>query len=154
MFSFTHSSGEEDDNEVIITVQDTTPPYVSVSVGTDFLWPPNHKMVDVSFSYEVSDICDHEPEVSIEVTSDESTATAPDAGSPEHAPDAKITDDGRLFLRAERSGEGDGRVYIITATATDASDNNASSSVFVKVNPNKKEEAIDSGQNYDATQVN
>lgn len=150
----TDYSGETDEDEVIVIVQDTTPPEVSVSLSKDSLWPPNHEIIDVGFSFEVSDICDPELEVSIEVTSDEPTATAPDAGGPKHAPDAQIIDDDRVLLRAERSGEADGRVYVITVTATDESGNTASSSVSVKANRDKIEEAIDSGQNYDATQTN
>ncbi|MDY6839772.1 MAG: kelch repeat-containing protein [Thermodesulfobacteriota bacterium] len=149
----TDSEGEPDDDEVIITVQDTTPPEVSVSIAKDSLWPPSHGMVDVGLSLEVSDICDAEPVVSIEVTSDEPTATAPGAGGAKHAPDAEITDDG-VMLRAERSGNGDGRVYVITVTATDVSGNTASDSASVKVNHNKKKEAVNSGQNYDATDIN
>ncbi|MDY6951204.1 MAG: PKD domain-containing protein [Thermodesulfobacteriota bacterium] len=149
----TDSEGEPDDDEVMITVEDTTPPEVSVTVNKDSLWPPNHKMVDVGFGFEVSDICDAEPVVSIEVTSDEPTATAPGAGGSKHAPDAEITDDG-VLLRAERSGNGDGRVYVITVTASDVSGNSASASASVKVNHNKKKEAVDSGQDYDATQIN
>ncbi len=145
---------ETDDAEVTITVQDTTPPEVSVSVSKDSLKPLNHEMVDVGFTLDISDICDPEPDVSIEVTSDEPTATAPEAGGTKHAPDADITADGRVLLRAERSKSGDGRVYVITLTATDESGNSASSSVSVKANISKKREAVDSGQNYDATQVN
>ncbi|MDY6989612.1 MAG: PKD domain-containing protein [Thermodesulfobacteriota bacterium] len=149
----TDSEGEPDDDEVIITVEDTTPPEVSVTVNKGSLWPPNHKMVDVGFSSDVADICDAEPVVSIEVTSDEPTATAPGAGGSKHAPDAQIADDGAL-LRAERSGNGDGRVYVITVTASDVSGNSASASASVKVNHNKKKEAVDSGQDYDATEIN
>ena len=59
-----------------------------------------------------------------------------------------------MFLRAERSDEGDGRVYVITVIGTDAFGNTGSSSVSVKVNRGKKKEAIDSGQNYGATKIN
>lgn len=136
-----------------IKVVDTTPPEVNMSVGKDSLWPPNHKMVDVGLSYTVSDNCDPEPTVSIQVTSDEPTATALGAGGPQHSPDAEITDDGEVLLRAERSGKGDGRVYAITVIGTDACGNIASATSLVKVNHNNQE-AVDSGQNYDATEIN
>ncbi len=150
----TDESGKSDTCQALVTVIDTTPPEISVSVSPNTLWPPNHKMVDVGFSFEVSDICDPDPAVSIEVTSDEPTATAPGAGGSKHAPDAEVTEDGRVLLRAERSGKSDGRVYQLTVTATDACDNSSSESVSVKVNHDKKKEAIDSGQNYDATEIN
>ena len=111
-------------------------------------------MVDVGLGYEVSDNCDSAPNISIVVTSDEATATAPCAGSHRHAPDAEVTGDSTVLLRAERSCKGDGRVYEITVTATDESGNSASPSASVKVNLKKKVEAIDSGQDYDATVIN
>ena len=139
--------------EAKVTV-DNTPPDISLSVDQDTLWPPNHKMVDVGFISEVLDYYDPYPDVSITVTSDEPTATAPGAGSKKYSPDADITDDDSVFLRAERSGKGDGRVYEITVTATDAAGNIGSSEATVKVNHNKKKEAVDSGQSYDATDIN
>ncbi|MDL1979767.1 MAG: hypothetical protein LWX52_17085, partial [Deltaproteobacteria bacterium] len=136
-------------------IDDVTPPTIdSLSANRTVLWPPNHKMVDIGFSLEVIDNCDQDPQVTIEVTSDEPTATAPGAGGSQYAPDAEITDDTSILLRAERSGEGDGRVYRIAVTATDASGNTSSDTVSVKVNHDKKTEAIDSGQNYDATEIN
>ena len=138
----------------IINVVDTTPPEIILSVMQDTLWPPNHKMVDVGLNFEVADNCNTEADISIEVTSDEPTTTAPGAGGSEHAPDAEITDDGRILLRAERSGKGDGRVYVINVNASDECANNSSLSIPVKVNHNKKKDAINSGQSYDATQIN
>jgi hypothetical protein len=64
---------------------------------------------------------------------------------------AEVTEDGKVRMRAENSGEGDGRVYGINITATDSSGNDDSASTFVNVNKSKKKEAVDSGQNYDAT---
>ena len=150
----TDPSGLSESCTGTVTVVDTIPPEIGTSVSIDSLWPPNHKMSDVGLSYEVSDTCDPNSNNSIGVTSDEPTATAPGAGGSQHAPDAEITNDNKVYLRAERSGEGDGRVYMIHITATDASGNSASSDTSVKVNLNKKEDAIDSGQNYDATQIN
>jgi HYR domain len=137
-----------------VTVVDTTPPDVSVLATEDSLWPPNHKMVDVGFSYEVTDVCDAGMDISLTATSDEPAATAPNAGGGKHAPDAEITDDERVLTRAERSENGDGRVYVITATATDVAGNSGSASAVVKVNNTRQIEAIDSGQNYDPTEVN
>lgn len=44
----TDNAGETDEDEVIITVQDSMLPEISVAVNPDRLWPPNHKMVWVS----------------------------------------------------------------------------------------------------------
>ncbi len=150
----TDSAGNTDEDEVIITIEDTTPAVISGTVRKDSLWPPNHKMVDVGHDFEASDSCDSDITLLIEVTSDEPTATAPGAGGSTYAPDAEIKNDDSVLLRAERSGMGDGRVYEITVTATDPSGNSNSSSVSVKINHDKDKDAIDSGQNYDATQIN
>ena len=150
----TDSADETDEDEVVITVEDTTPPDISLSVNKNSLWPPNHKMVDVGFTCTVSDNCDEDPEISIEVTSDEPTVTPRWIRRPRFAPDARITDSDMVFLRAERYWRGDGRVYVITVTATDESGNQASSNAVAKVNRRKRKEAIDSGQNYDATEIN
>ncbi len=148
------SRGEADEDEVVIHVQNATAPQVIlIAVEKNSLWPPNHKMVDVGLSYIVSDNGDPNPVVATRVTSDEPTASAPGAGGSRHAPDAVIDGDD-VLLRSERSGEYDGRVYEITINATDASGNNGSASIPVRVNHDKKTEAVDSGQNYDAAAIN
>ena len=88
------------------------------------------------------------------MTTDEPTASDPGSGGEVHAPDAEISNEGGVILRAERSGDGDGRVYHITVTATDSSNNSVSASVPVEVRHNEKTQALDSGQNYDATEIN
>jgi endo-1,4-beta-xylanase len=45
--------------------------------------------------------------------------------------------DGQLFLRAERSGNSDGRVYSINYQAMDASGNSTSATVTVEVPHNQ-----------------
>ena len=49
------------------------------------------------------------------------------------SPDWEITGDLTLDLRAERSGQGDGRVYTITIECTDASGNPSAKDVTVIV---------------------
>jgi hypothetical protein len=71
------------------------------------LWPPNHKMVEVTLTPKnKDDICAVQ-----DITSDE-----PDSGLDEEdlPSDFAIISDLTVELRAERSGEGDGRVYTIT----------------------------------------
>ena len=109
-------------------------------------------MIDVGLYYEVSDNCDLGPDILISVTSDEPTESALHSGGMKHCPDAQINSS--VLLRAERSSSGDGRVYVITVQATDDSGNSSSESIPVKVNIDKNTEAIDSGQNYDATEIN
>ncbi len=75
------------------------------------------------------------------------------------APDAFILRDldgvfQGILLRAERSTRGDGRVYEITVRATDECGNVGECSANVSVSPANVQPATDSGQFYDATEVN
>ena len=116
-----------------VTIGDTTPPEISVTVSPDTLWSPNHKYVDVTATVTVSDICDPSPTVTlVSVTSNEPD-DAEGGGDGNTVDDIVIVDDYHFKLRAERAGEGDGRVYTITYTATDASGNSASASATVVV---------------------
>jgi hypothetical protein len=121
----------------IITVVDTTPPDISVTVSPDMLWPPNHKMVNITATVMVSDICDVAPSVVLtSVTSDEPD-DAKGSGDGKTVNDIQGVDIGtkdyEFQLRAERAGKGDGRVYTITYTVTDVSGNSASASATVVV---------------------
>ncbi|MHC4463835.1 MAG: right-handed parallel beta-helix repeat-containing protein, partial [Planctomycetota bacterium] len=58
-------AGAYDTNEVTIIVQDTTPPQFQLSVAPTMLWPPDHKMVQITPSWTVSDECDATPDVSL-----------------------------------------------------------------------------------------
>ncbi|MDD5038950.1 MAG: VWA domain-containing protein [Dehalococcoidales bacterium] len=111
---------------VDITVSDTTAPQVTLETSHITLWPPNHDMVDVGLILSFSDIGDANPTVVLSITQDEKVDE--DTGDGNFSPDARILldDSGNitgLGLRAERNGDGDGRVYLIIVTVTDASDN-------------------------------
>ncbi len=153
-FSATDSSGNTGSAQSDLTVQDTTPPEISCAVATSELWPPNHSFVDVGLSADAMDTCDGmAPAIEITVTSDEHPATEKGAGGPQHCPDAIVGDDGSVQLRAERSGSGDGRVYVITTMATDSCGNVATcdASVGVPHNRGPGGDPIDSGQLFDPT---
>ena len=120
---------DSDLDMVDITVEDTTPPDISVSIIPDTLWPPNHKMVVVTATVTVSDICDSNPSVVLtSVVSDEPDDAKGngDGKTVDDIQDADIGfEDYEFQLRAERAGSGDGRTYTITYTVTDASGNSA-----------------------------
>ena len=60
----------------------------------------------------------------VKMNIDEHPAIAPGSGGPRHCPDAMIDPDtGEVLLRAERSGAGEGRVYVVKVTVTDACGN-------------------------------
>lgn len=85
------------------------------------LWPPNHKMKEVTLSYTLSGNC---PDVTVNVTSNE-----PAAGEA----DWEVIDDHHVLLRAERDGNGNARIYTITVSGINASGNIVSASVNVTV---------------------
>jgi hypothetical protein len=136
-----------------IDVLDTIPPVVTSSVAVSRLWPPNHQLVDVGFARNATDNCDVEVAQSLvtRTWSDEAEDVATGAGR--HAPDARDLD-AALRLRAERQGRGDGRVYLLTSTASDACGNSdfACSTVAVAHDRSQASEALIAGQETAAQQ--
>lgn len=116
----TDATGVSDFCETTVTVRDTTPPEVLCRLRQTLLWPPNHKLVNVGLQVRVRDACDPNPTVQFAVFSDESEDATGDGNT---SPDAVEIGAGTLQLRAERSGNGDGRVHLILITATDESGN-------------------------------
>jgi len=109
-----------------VIVQDTIPPEFALSVTPTTLWPANHKMVLITPSWTASDICDASPEVTlVGITMNE--------GDGHTTLNIQIGDDGSIYLRAERSGTGSGRIYTITYQAVDDSGNVAVASATVTV---------------------
>jgi sugar lactone lactonase YvrE len=106
------------------------PEITSASANPSVLWPPNHKMVDVTISYDVSDDCDAPGDIacSLSVTSNE---PVDDIGDGNTSPDWVVVDAHHVMLRAERAGNGSGRIYTVTITCTDSSGNSTSTSVTV-----------------------
>ncbi len=116
--------------------EEIAPTFDTLSVTPNTLWPANHKYVDVVATVEVSDNFDPNPTVTlVSVTSNE-----PDdgLGDGDTANDIVIVDDFHFQLRAERSGNGTGRVYTITYEVTDACGNSAIQSVTVTVPKSQK----------------
>lgn len=140
--------GIETDTAVVI-VKDTIPPQIDVSVSPDILWPPNHKMVSISATVTASDTCDLNPEVILKsIVMDESDLTntydseyddtVVDGNTNGDVQEADTgTDDRDFVLRAERSGTGTGRNYVITYSVRDASGNTATASATVNVPHNQ-----------------
>lgn len=104
-----------------LRVVDTTAPLIDAHVVG--LWPPNHDMVEITPDRCVTvwDACDPEPEVAfLWVASDE---PADDIADGHHEPDVVVDECGSIHVRAERRGDGDGRVYSLGWRAVDASGN-------------------------------
>lgn len=129
--SVTDSDGNTTSTFFTVTVVDTTPPVLSVSATPHTLWPPNHKLVTVNLHVDVTDIVDPSPVVALH----SATSNEPDSGLDDDdiPTDIAIADDLTFQLRAERSDQGNGRVYTITYEATDASGNSTTAAATVTV---------------------
>jgi hypothetical protein len=131
-FTVLDASGNSAMATTTVTVVDTTPPTIqNVTATPGSLWPPNHKMVPVTFAVDVLDICDASP--SCQVVSITSNEPVNGKGDGNTTPDWRITDNLMVELRAERSGPGNGRVYTVTVRCTDHSGNSALRSVEISV---------------------
>jgi uncharacterized repeat protein (TIGR03803 family) len=118
----------------MVTVMDMTPPTISdIAVTPNVLWPPNHKMVEVTVNYTATDDCSAVSNV-LSVTSNE----APNGAGNGTAPDWVIEDSHHVQLRAERSDAGTGRVYTITVISSDNAGNSSTRTVTVTVPKSKK----------------
>jgi hypothetical protein len=134
------------------------PPDVSQAVpSVEYIWSPNHTFVDINIEGVTDPDGDEITITILEITTDEPTATAKGAGGAKHAPDAYGVGTNTASVRAERSGNGNGRVYVITFVAKDGrgGETIGSVAVFVPLNQGKnKYDVIDDGQYYDATKIN
>ncbi len=131
-----YRSSDHDPVLVGLRVCEYVPPTLEeVSVSPNMLWPPNHKYVDVTATVLASDNFDLNPFVTlVSVTSNE-----PDdgLGDGDTANDIVILDDYHFMLRAERSGNGTGRIYTITYQAADICGNVTTATAEVTVPKSK-----------------
>jgi len=113
-----------DSDSVTVTVEDTQPPTLDMTVEATDLWPPNHRMHTVVSGISAGDAC-CDAEVSVSVTGGDDD-------------DHEVVDNGDgtfdVRVRAERRGyERDGRTYEITVEAVDCAGNVTSELVEVNV---------------------
>jgi hypothetical protein len=104
---------------------DVTPPRLTVVLSPTTLWPPNHELVPITATITVSDDFDPNPKVElVSIVSNEPDGGLGDGDTSNDIQGAAFgTDDRSFLLRAERSGNGSGRIYTVTYRATDASGN-------------------------------
>lgn len=136
----TDDSGNFATAEQIVTVIDVTPPTIAATVSPDLLWPPNHKLVSIAPNLAVTDNCSVAGTQLESITmneGDESDAYDPDfdttLGDGNTTNDIHVTSEDVIFLRAERSGKGDGRIYNLIFSVTDGSGNRAEDDTQVTV---------------------
>jgi 6-phosphogluconolactonase (cycloisomerase 2 family) len=85
-------------------------PVISGASATpNSLWPPNHKFVDVTIDYTVTNPCPNTCVLTV-------ASNEPPVDDTE--PEWIVVDAHHVQLQAERLGTGDGRIYTITITCT------------------------------------
>jgi Leucine-rich repeat (LRR) protein len=120
--SYTLSSDASVNCAFTVRVEDKEAPVITTASATaSVLWPANHKLQDVVINYSISDNCGSTTVLSVS-GNDGATNS-----------DWQMVDAHHVQLRAERSGSGEGRTYVITIMATDASGNMSTQSVNVVV---------------------
>jgi hypothetical protein len=151
------------------------PPDVSGAYPSkEYLWPPNHIFVNVTIEGVTDPDGDPVTIRILNITSDEPTASTywfcgyhhchcyhhrhcHHNCSAYYAPDAYGIGTDTAHLRAERLGNGNGRVYVITFVASDGRGGETVGSVKVYVPHDRRGgtwHCVDDGQNYDATEIN
>jgi hypothetical protein len=114
-----------------VIVQDTTPPTIeSITAAPSLLWPPNHKMKPIRLNVKAHDVCGP---VEWRITSIESNEPVDGRGDGNTSPDWSINAPNKAWLRAERAGPGNGRVYTINIEVSDDSNNSTNGNVKVYV---------------------
>lgn len=114
-----------------VIVQDTTPPTIeSITASPSSLWPPNHKMKPIRLVVSAHDVCGP---VEWRVTSIESNEPVDGRGDGNTSPDWTINAPHKAWVRAERAGPGNGRIYTINIEVSDDSNNSTNGNVRVYV---------------------
>lgn len=120
-------------------------PICDVTSNVTALWPPNHKMVSISL---VGGSDPDGDELITTVTGVEQDESTNELGDGDKSPDATLEP---LQVRSERSGTGDGRVYVISYTLDDGNGGSCEGSVTIGVPHSVKKPAVDSVIRFDST---
>jgi hypothetical protein len=129
----TDSSGLSAQAKTHVAVVDTASPTLTVSLSPSYLQPPNHKLVQITATVAVSDVCDAKPTVQLVSITSNDTLQSDDVEAIGGGPVAFGTDVRSFLLRAELAHGGVDRVYTVTYKATDASGNTSVASAQVEV---------------------
>ncbi len=141
------ASSEPDAVTIFVRDSNQAPACALAQPSPSRLWPPSHKLVRVAIA-GVADPDDSDVRITITgVTQDEPVNGLGDGDT---GPDAVLAGDA-VLLRAERSGWGSGRVYLVTFTAEDIDGGVCTGSVSVCVpRDGRTELCLDDGQNFDS----
>ena len=134
----------------VVNIND--PPSCDLAVASPSnLWPPNHKMKQISIN-GVMDEDSAYNDVTLQVTGVTQDEPVNGLGDGDSSPDAVVQPSDpadTVLIRAERSGTGNGRVYVMSFTANDGFES-CTGSVAITVPHNRKSTAVDDGQLYNS----
>jgi hypothetical protein len=123
------NAGNQETAKTLTVRIDRTPPTVTGMPSNCSLWPPDHRLVQVA-SVSASDA------ISGIVGPPAVTATSNEpengTGDGDFAPDVVISN-GVVQVRVERAGNGTGRVYTMTAAASDLAGNTTTQTAICRV---------------------
>lgn len=139
------------DDVNVYSCEPNQPPVCSGAVAsTSRLWPANHQFNSIN----VLGVTDAEGDpVTITIDSIYQDEAVNANGSGNTAPDGQGVGTSTAQVRAERVGNGNGRVYYISFTAEDLYGGTCSGQVQVGVPKNAKGTAVGDGPNYDSTVI-
>jgi hypothetical protein len=123
-----------------VTVVDTRPPTIEIRLDPEVLWPPNHELRPITATVVATDVCTPEPTVRlVAITSSEPENATGDGHTAPDVEGASLgTDDRAFLLRAERRGNGEGRVYTVRYVARDFANNETAAEATVVVPHDRK----------------
>lgn len=126
------------------------PPTCSTATASpSVLWPPNHKLAPIAIG-GVTDPDGDPIKLSVTRILQDEPPTSADFNGDNGDSGRQGSDDRVTFVRAERMGNGDGRVYEIRFTADDERGGACSGTVFVGVPRDKNSVPVDSKVRFDA----
>jgi hypothetical protein len=126
------------------------PPTCSTATASpSVLWPPNHKLAPIAIG-GVTDPDGDPIKLSVTRILQDEPPTSADFNGDNGDSGRQGSDDRVTFVRAERMGNGDGRVYEIRFTADDERGGACSGTVFVGVPRDKNRMPVDSKVRFDA----
>jgi hypothetical protein len=137
------TNSTDDTVSVVQSVINRPPVCENAEVSPNRLWPPNHRFRPVT----IGGVIDPDEDlVELSITSITQDEPVRGLGAGSTAPDARLSTSSLnlAFLRAERSGNGDGRVYRLRFTATDTRGALCQSVVKVGVPHNRGAVPVDS----------
>ncbi len=137
-YTVTDAAGNVSSCSILITVKDVELPVITLKKKeTTTLWPANHKHHEIVIEDYIESVTDNCGGITIEdIIIDEIGSDEPNNGKGDGntTDDIIIADDCHSSeLLAERSGNGNGRVYVITLAVKDLHDNIGTAEFVVEV---------------------